>query len=137
MYTNTLAQQVKIWGFTLAEVEDLGLMAFYKFKVDFGVDLLSLCFSQLKYLYGDIISNPNKYKFFASWLRKRFEVFIGINAPIRIYVGGEKKFMQRGDRELENMLKKILSWIDEYIDNGYITPSRISSIMFYMNKIVR
>ena len=91
----------------------------------------------LKFLYSDIINNPNKYKSFVQWLVKRFDKFIELDMPIHVLVGGAKQFMSRGDVDLEKSLEKVSQAMHRYVDTGVITPKMISVTLYYLNLIVR
>lgn len=123
--------QISQWGFTIAEVEKLGIAAAHKFSIVFGQDITDYIFKDLINLYKNIINNPEIYKDFAIWLKKRFDIFIEINAPLRIFT--LNKVTTRGDLLLEKSLLKISKAIDEFINEGTITPKRISVIIYYLN----
>lgn len=121
------------WGFTIVEVEELGLVALNEFQLLFGVNLLDCNMTTIKSIYEDLINKPNKYVEFAIWLKDRLDKFIELKLPMRIYVGGEKQFISRGDDKLENSLLSVSHILTDYIVNGYITPKRISNIFYYVN----
>lgn len=130
-------EEIGKWGFTYAEVEELGISAVTKFNNYFGVDMMNYTFKDIKHLYGDIIKNPEKYKPYFEWLRPRFKKFISLNISMRIYVGGEKQFLNRGDEQLEKSLINILKYINHYILTGKITPKNITLIFYYLNLIFK
>lgn len=130
-------QDITKWGFTYAEVESLGISALTKFNNYYGTDIMTFNTKDMYHLYHDIINNPDKYKSFAEWLRPRFKKFILLEIPMRIYVGGDKQFLHRGDEKLEKSLINILKYINHYIYTGKITPKKITLIFFYLNLIFK
>ena len=137
IYKKSAQQDISKWGFTYAEVEELGISALTKFNNFYGVDLMTFKLGDIKGLYTEIIKNPNKYKEFAEWLRPRFKKFISLQIPMRIYVGGDKQFLHRGDEKLEKSLINILKYINHYIYTGKITPKKITLILYYLNLIFK
>jgi hypothetical protein len=129
-------EQIREFGFTLSEVEHLGIAALNKFNSMYGVNIMSFEVGDMKRLYRDVIEEPGKYKPFVQWLKPRFDLFCIYEFPLRIYVGGEKQFIQRGDEKLEKSLKKVSKALEDYVDFDYITPNRISAILYYINLIV-
>lgn len=125
------SEQISKWGFTIAEVEKLGIMAAHKFSIVYGKDIVKYKFSDLINLYKDIINEPNKYKDFAVWLKKRFDIFVEFNLPLRIFAGNH--VITRGDEQLEKSLMNLSKVLDEYIQTGVITPKRISVTIYYLN----
>ena len=91
----------------------------------------------MRRLYYDIMRNPGKYKAYAEWLYIGFSKFISQNIQMRIYVGGDKQFLMRGDKQLESSLNRTLEAIDEYIKTGKVTPKRISAVLYYVNKMTK
>lgn len=136
-YKKSATEDISKWGFTYAEVEELGISALIKFNNFYGVDLMSYNIRDIKHLYTDIIKQPAKYKSYAEWLRPRFKKFISLKIPMRIYVGGDKQFLARGDEKLEKSLINILKYINHYIYTGKITPKKITLIFYYLNLIFK
>ena len=129
---NKLAsEQISKWGFTVAEVEKLGIMSAHKFSIIYGKDIEKFKFRDLFILYKNIINNPDNYEEFAIWLKKRLDVFIEINAPLRIFAGNQ--VITRGDKQLETSLQNLSKVIGEFIHSGNITPKRISVAIYYLN----
>jgi hypothetical protein len=129
--------QISNWGFSLAEVSSLGVSAIHKFYIMFGVNIMNFTFKDLRALYTDVVDNPEKYKPFAIWLKKRFDKFIELNIPLDIYVGGSKQFLSRGDELLEKSLNKVSQSLEVYIATGVIRPKMISTTIYYINLIVK
>lgn len=123
--------------FLSAEIEELGIFALDKFSIMYGINITSLNICQLKKLYYDIINDHQKYMQFAKWLLPRFERFVNWGISMRIYIGGKKQFIMRGDAALEKSLNAILNAINEYIETGYTTPKRISTLFYYLNLIFK
>lgn len=130
-------EQLNKWGFTMLEVQELGIISIAYLNMMYGINVLSLSLGDLKKFYRDIIENPDKYKPFAIWLKKRFDGFITLELPMRIYVGGEKLFLSRGDKELEDSLLSLSNAMTEYIETGYTNPKRISVCLYYINLIMK
>lgn len=133
----TEAHQFSMLNFTFAEIEELGTVSLDKFNNMYGVNITNFTISDLKKLYRDVIVNPSKYTPFASWLYPHFDKFISWEMPMKIYVGGTKQFIHRGDEELEESLKIILKAIDEFIITGKTTPRRISALFYYLNMMFK
>ena len=133
--SKSAVEDIKEWGFTFAEVEELGIAALHNFNMTFGVDIMDFSVKDIKHLYSSIISKPYKYKCFFEWLQPRFEKFIELEIPLRIYVGGCKGFITRGDEKLERSLVIVNDIIKKYIETDYITPSGITMIFYYLNLI--
>lgn len=132
----SFVEEINKWGFTKNEISQLGLISFNKFSELYGFDLLHTTTSGMKSIYYDIIRNPHKFIDFANWVIPRFEKFIMLDIPLRIYIGGQKQFLQRGDVELEKALSNVLSFMKTYVETGYITPKRITIIIYYLNLII-
>lgn len=133
--TKSAVEDIKEWGFTFAEVRELGVAALHNFNMTFGVDIMDFTVKDIKNLYSNIVSKPYKYKCFFEWLEPRFKKFIELEIPLRIYVGGDKQFITRGDGELEKSLQIVYDIIKKYIDNEQITPAGITMIFYYLNLI--
>lgn len=129
----TAEEQIKEFGFTLVEVKQLGLVALNKFLSTTGVNIMNFEFKDLLQFYRDVIANPAKYREFAEWIRPRFDVFVNYNFPMRIYVGGEKQFMQRGDKQLEKSLRKASKALNSYISGRKMRPDQLSLVLYYLN----
>lgn len=129
-------EQIQSYGYTLAEIEHLGLIALNKFNSLYGVNIMSFGLGEMKRFYKDVIEHPEKYKEFIQWLKPRFDLFVLFEFPMRIYVGGTKQFIQRGDEKLEKSLRKVSRVLEDYIDMDFITTNRISAVLYYLNLIV-
>ena len=129
--------QLSECGFTYAEVEELGLSALNELQVTFGFNMLTSTLGEIKSFYNSVINNSEKYRDFAIWLKVRFDKFVELNIPMRIYVGGIKQFISRGDEQLENSLNNVSKILEDYIETGYITSRRISNIFYYVNLIFK
>ncbi len=130
-------EDITKWGFTYAEVEELGIAALYHFNALYGYDIMNFTTCDTKKLYTEVIEKPEKYKNFFSWLKPRFLKFIELEIPLRIYVGGDKQFLNRGDETLEKSLQNVYSIINKYIDTGKIIPTEITMILYYLNMIFK
>lgn len=131
------ADDLMKWGFTYAEVEELGIAALNNFDKTYGVDLINFTKYDIKNLYYDIINNPDKYNVFANWLLPRFRKFIDFNISLRIYVGGPQQFINRGNEKLEKSLEKTYNIISNYEKTGKVKPSEITLVFYYLNLIFR
>lgn len=119
-----------------AEIDNLGIIALARLNNLLGVDILNFNYKDLFNFYHDVIHNPKKYYEFAQWLSLRFGMFIERNSPMKIWVGGTIKFINRGDEKLESSLSKTYLAICEYADTGVISPRKISAVLYYVNKMV-
>ena len=125
--------QEKFLSFTSSEIEDLGVVTLDKFNKTYGLNISNFYISDLKKLYKEIINKQKKFILFAEWLLPRFECFVKGNYPLRIYVGGPKQFIVRGDPSLEESLSNLVQALKDYINTGYTTPKRISTMFYYLN----
>jgi hypothetical protein len=131
------AHQFSKLNLSFAEIEELGTVAFDKFNNMYGLNVANFTLSDLKKLYRDVIENPAKYKNFAEWLYPRFEKFISWEMPMKIYIGGTREFIHRGDEDLEKSLNVIYKAIEEFIVSGKTTPKRISALFYYLNMMFK
>jgi len=120
-------------GFTYAELEHLGMAFTLAFEETYAVDISDISISKLIRLYKDVIADCQKYKVIVEWLIPRLEQFILLNVPMRIYIGGKKRFLVRGDEALETSLGNILNVCRSYSTGCSIKPSQISAIIYYLN----
>ena len=132
----SFVEEINKWGFTRNEITQLGLISLNKSSELYGFDLLHASCCGMKSIYYDIINNPMKFKTLVNWIIPRFEKFISLDIPLRIYVGGTRQFVQRGDSDLEQALLNVLKSLRDYAKTGYITPRRITLIIYYLNLII-
>lgn len=133
---NLIGEPVSRWGFSKTDVEHLGFVALNKFNEMYGVNLTSCSLGQLKNMYIDLINDPQKYRPFVEWLKPRFDSFIELQMPMRIFVGGTRQFLTRGDKKLERALSKMSGFMEDYLSKGCTNSRRISATLYYLNLIL-
>lgn len=125
--------QLKEWGFTVAELKQLGLVATSKFESVFGTPIGKY---SLKRFYRETIGFDSRSKELACWLLPRLNKYIELNIPLRIYVGGSIQFINRGDEYMELSLRNLAYACGKYCSGEEVKVSQISSLIYYLNLMI-